>query len=197
MKIRLAKEQDSASLLEIYGPYIKDTSVSFEYEVPSVSEFAKRIQGVTEKYPWLVCEYDREIVGYAYASKHRERAAYQWSVDVSVYINPNYHRMHIATALYTALTELLKLQGYYNAYAGITSPNAKSEGFHQSFGFEPIAVYHNVGYKFDIWHDVRWFELALSEYSKKPEAPKAITELTGTKQYEEIIENAVAIIKKR
>jgi L-amino acid N-acyltransferase YncA len=194
-KIRLAKEHDSEALLEIYGPFIKNTAVTFEYEVPTDIEFGKRIKSVLERHPWLVCEIDGEVIGYAYASKHRERAAYQWSVDVTVYIRPEYHRKCIATALYTALTGLLKLQGYYNAYAGIALPNVKSVGFHESFGFKPIGIYHNVGYKLDKWHDVGWFALNISECSKPPEPPKTINQIKDTKEYEQIVENAVQIIK--
>lgn len=192
--IRLAVENDSVSLLNIYGEFIRNTAVTFETAVPSVLEFSKRISDVVESLPWLVCEIDGEIIGYAYASKHRERAAYRWSVDVTVYINPQYHRKHIATALYTALIELLKLQGYYSAYAGISLPNLKSEEFHKSFGFKPVGVFHNVGYKFDEWRDVKWFELALSDYSKNPFNPKTINEIKDTKEYENIINNAINII---
>ena len=187
-------ENDSVSLLNIYGEFIRNTAVTFETAVPSVLEFSKRISDIVESSPWLVCEIDGEIIGYAYASKHRERAAYRWSVDVTVYINPQYHRKHIATALYTALIELLKLQGYYCAYAGVSLPNLKSEEFHKSFGFNPVGVFHNVGYKFDEWRDVKWFELALSDYSKNPFNPKTINEMIDTKEYENIINNAINII---
>lgn len=195
MNIRLAAEHDSVSILEIYAPFIENTAVTFEYEVPTTLEFGKRIQSVLEKYPWFVCEIDREVIGYAYASKHRERAAYQWSVDVSVYISPKHHRKCIATALYTALVELLKLQGFYNAYAGIALPNEKSVGFHESFGFKLVGIFQNVGYKFNKWHDVGWFGLTISEYSKNPDTPKTIQQIIGTPEYDSIIRNALQIIK--
>ena len=192
--IRLATEDDCVSLLEVYEEFISNTAVTFEVEVPSVSEFGKRITKVLEKHPWLVCEINREIVGYAYASKHRERAAYQWSVDVTVYINPKYHRMHIATALYTTLIGLLKEQGYYSAYAGVALPNIKSEGFHEYFGFKSVEVFHNVGYKFDEWRDVKWFELTILEHTKNPTVPKTINEIKDTQEFKDIINNAIQII---
>ena len=194
-KIRLATENDAESLLKIYGEFVKDTVVSFETEVPTVMEFGNRIRKVLENTPWLVYEIDGESVGYAYASKHRERAAYQWSVDVSIYINPRFHRMHIATALYTALMELLKMQGYYGAFAGITSPNPKSEGFHESFGFMPIGAFHNVGYKLGKWRDVKWFELTISDYPENPEIPIKISKIIDTEEFRNNIEKAMQITR--
>ncbi|HKL80058.1 MAG TPA: GNAT family N-acetyltransferase [Mobilitalea sp.] len=194
-KIRLAEENDSVSLLNIYSEFIRNTAVTFETAVPTVLEFSKRIRDVLESSPWLVCEINGENIGYAYASKHRERSAYQWSVDVTVYINPQYHRRHIATALYIALIELLKIQGYYSAYAGISLPNLNSEGFHESFGFKPVGVFHNVGFKFGEWRDVKWFELTISEYSKNPAKPKTINEIKDAEEFENIIKKAIQIIK--
>ena len=194
-RIRLAVENDSESLLNIYSEFIRNTSVTFETVVPSVLEFNKRVRGVIENFPWLVCEINGENVGYAYASKHRERAAYQWSVDVTIYINPQYHRKHIATALYTALIEILKIQGYYSAYAGVSLPNLKSEGFHESFGFKSVGVFHNVGYKFDEWRDVKWYELTISEYPKNPAKTITINEIKDTEEFLNIINKAIQIIK--
>ncbi|NLK75307.1 MAG: N-acetyltransferase [Clostridiales bacterium] len=194
-KIRLVKENDYISLLEIYGPFVRDTSVSFEYVVPTIDEFKKRINNISKIFPWLVCEVNGKVVGYAYASKHRERAAYQWSVDVSIYVAPEYHRNYIAKALYTALIKILRAQGYFNAYAIVALPNEKSEGFHKALGFVPIGVYHNVGYKFDKWHDVKCFELKISEHFLQPKSPKPITEICETKEFNEILDNAADLIK--
>ena len=189
VQIRLATEQDSSQILEIYRPFIETTNVSFEYEVPSEIEFTKRIRNILQIYPWLVCEENKQIIGYAYASKHSARAAYQWSVDFSIYIKPTHHRKHIATALYTALVEILKIQGYYNAFACVTSPNVSSERFHESFGFIPIGVYHHVGYKLEKWHDVKWFEFLLSELPQNPATPKTINGIKDTLEFNKIIEN--------
>jgi phosphinothricin acetyltransferase len=196
INIRLATEDDSAAMLAIYSEYIRNTAISFEYEVPSVSEFSNRIKNVTEKYPWLICEVNGECVGYAYASKHRERSAYQWSVDYSIYLKPEYYARHIATALYTALTELIRMQGYYNAYAGVTIPNEKSEGLHESFGFKPVGVYHNAGFKHGKWHDVKWYELTISEHASNPEATKTIDQIKQTEAYQNIIQKSIQMIKQ-
>lgn len=189
--IRLATEADSGALLEIYAPYIRDTAISFEYEVPSVADFRERVIKVLTKYPWLVCEIDHKIVGYSYASQHRERAAFGWAVDASVYIHPDYHRKKIGKALYVALLELLKVQGFYNVYAGITSSNEKSLRFHETFCFKQVGFYRNVGYKFGQWHDVAWMELALAEHPAVPEQPKTIGEIKDTPQFERIIFRAL------
>ena len=163
--IRLATPADSAAILSIYAPFITNTVITFEYDVPSVMDFRQRISSILQKYPWLVCEIDGAIAGYAYASAFHQRAAYNWSVDLSIYIHPLYHGKKIAQALYSALLEMLRLQGYCNAYAGITLPNLKSERLHRSFGFTPVGVYRNVGYKMGQWHDVQWLELKIQDLS--------------------------------
>lgn len=193
-KIRLATEADCASLLDIYAPYITDTVITFEYEVPTALEFSKRISNIQKKYPWLICEINDKVVGYAYASPFSGRAAYDWSVDFSIYIDSKYHRKNIGKALYFTLIELLKLQGYYNAFAGVSMPNVKSESLHQSLGFTPIGVYQNVGYKFGNWHDVKWFELKIQDYSKSPFTPKVIDEINHTPEYNAIIHRGEQMI---
>jgi phosphinothricin acetyltransferase len=193
-KIRLATEADSAQILEIYKPFIMDTVITFEYDVPSLVDFTKRINNIQKKYPWLVCEIDGNIVGYAYASPFHERAAYDWSVDFSIYINPKYHGKRIGKALYFALVEVLKLQGYCNAYALVTLPNVKSEGIHESFGFKSVGVCKKVGYKFGEWRDVKWFELELQKHSKVPPVLKIINEISNTIEFNKIIEEAEQII---
>ena len=191
-KIRLATVEDSVALLNIYGEYIKNTSISFETEVPSVEVFGKRIENTLERFPWLVCEIDGKVAGYAYASKHRERAAYQWSADLSIYVDKKYHRKHIATALYTALIELLKSQGYYSAFAGTTVPNPNSEEFHTAFGFQLIGVFEKVGYKLGEWRDVKWFKLSLLDYAETPELPLKIQDI-DLKIFEGIVEKAAKL----
>ena len=176
--IRLATAADAAPIQAIYAPYVRDTVISFELEPPSVDEMADRIR---KSLTWLVCEDTMgRLAGYAYASKHRERAAYQWSVDVTVYIDPAFHRQGIGRGLYTALFGLLRLQGYYNAYAGITQPNDGSVGLHTAMGFEPVGVYQGVGYKFGQWHDVAWLSLRLQPLSASPASPRPITAIQNT-----------------
>jgi phosphinothricin acetyltransferase len=129
---------------------------------------AGRIKKTLEFFPYLVCEYDGEVIGYVYATKHRERAAYQWAVDVTAYIREDYRGKGVGKALYTALNALLAGQGFYHAYAGIALPNAASVGLHEAVGFQPLGVYHRVGYKLDGWHDVGWWELQLQPLDLPP-----------------------------
>lgn len=194
-KIRLATEEDCASLLEIYAPYIANTSITFEYKIPTVMEFRERMANILKHYPWLVYEINKCIAGYAYASRFREREAYKWSVSLSIYINQEYHRKGIGKALYYALLGLLKLQGYYNAYVAVTLPNSKSESFHEAFGFKEIGVYHKAGYKFGNWHDIKEYELKIQEHIHSPIDPKSINELSCTDEFKAIIEKAEQMIK--
>ncbi|MFD2573804.1 arsinothricin resistance N-acetyltransferase ArsN1 family B [Spirosoma soli] len=177
MTIRFATPADTSQILAIYAPYIINSVITFEYEVPAVNDFAARMQTIQQQLPYLVAEVDGRILGYAYASKHRDRIAYQWSVDTSVYIHPDGQRQGIGRRLYTVLFDLLRRQGYYNAYAGITIPNPGSEALHRSFGFKPVGVYTNVGYKFDKWHDVIWLQLTLQPYASNPSDPVPIGDL--------------------
>lgn len=169
LSIRSATPADAAAILAIYAPYITDTVMTFETEVPALTDFTARVASILSGYPYLVCEADGRIVGYAYASQHRARAAYRYSVDVSIYIAPEYHRQGIGRLLYTALFEQLKARGFYTAYAGITLPNEKSVGLHKALGFTEAGTFHRVGYKANQWLDVIWLEKALREYG----APQA------------------------
>lgn len=162
-RIRSADIADAAAVRAIYAPFITDSSTSFEADVPDLAEMERRIQAYADHYPWLVFERDREVLGYAYGSPHRPRKAYQWSAEVSVYVDAKAHRCGVGRALYTALFELLRKQRYVNAFAGITLPNASSVGLHESMGFVPVGVFKQIGFKFDQWHDVGWMHLRLRE----------------------------------
>lgn len=168
--IRLATVEDGEKILAVYAPFIRETAVTFETEVPAVREFCDRVKEISEKYPFFVCEKDGEIAGYAYASKHRERAAYLYNVEVSIYVLPKHHGGGIAHELYTRLFETLKNLGYKNAYAIYTEPNEKSKKFHQRFGFEHIGTFRKTGYKFKQWHDVTWMGKTISEHDENPRA---------------------------
>lgn len=163
--IRMATKDDAYDILNIYAPYITDTCVTFEIEVPSFTDFENRIENIMNQYPFLVYEQDGIIAGYAYASKHAERAAYLYSVDVSIYIRHEYQGEGIGKKLYTALFEQLVNQGYYTAYAGISMPNEKSVRLHEAFGFVHAGTFHNIGYKHGKWLDVMWLEKPLREYT--------------------------------
>lgn len=173
--IRLAKPADADALLAIYAPYVINTAFTFETEAPSAENFAQRIISYQQDWPWLVYEINGVIAGYAYATKHRERAAYQWCVESSVYVHDDFQQKGIAKALYTTLFEILKYQGCRNVYAGITLPNDKSVSFHKNFGFSWLADYKNIGYKLNKWNTVSWWQLQLNEYSDNPVAPVKFT----------------------
>lgn len=167
MIVRFATSNDSLELLKIYKQYI-DTAITFECILPTEQEFRERIEGIIKEYPYLVCEDDGKIVGYAYAHRHMEREAYGWNVELSVYIDRNFTSRGIGKELYIKLIELLKLQGIKNLYAGITVPNKKSEKLHTSLGFKLLGTYHNTGYKCSKWHDVGWFEKQIGNYEIEP-----------------------------
>jgi phosphinothricin acetyltransferase len=159
--IRPGSEEDAASLLAIYRPYVENTAVSFEVTTPTLAEFAARIRKALDKWQWLVADDNGECAGYAYGSLHRERAAYRWSVEVSAYVAPRYQRQGIGRALYLRLFDDLAARGYCNAFAGVTLPNSASLGMHRSVGFEDIGVFRSVGRKFGQWHDVAWLQRTL------------------------------------
>ncbi|NOT51837.1 MAG: N-acetyltransferase [Chitinophagaceae bacterium] len=175
--IRLATSGDAKGILDIYAPYIRNTSLTFETEVPTTEAFAKRIDTYLENWPWLVCEVDGVIAGYTYATRHRERTAYQWSVESSVYIHNDFHRRGIAYALYAALFEILKKQGFNNVYAVINLPNDNSVAFHESCGFKYFTTYEQVGYKLGHWKNVGWWRLIINEFGDEPAAPLKLSEL--------------------
>ncbi len=172
MIIRPVRKTDVADILEIYTPYITDTVITFETDVPTIEEFTERVEGIKSEYPYLVCEIDGKVVGYAYASKHHQRSAYKYSVDVSIYIKPNYQGKGFGKVLYASLFERLKEYNYYTAYARITLPNDRSIALHKSFGFIEVGICHNTGYKNDRWLDVIWLEKQLKEYELPPREDK-------------------------
>ncbi|MGZ8552991.1 MAG: arsinothricin resistance N-acetyltransferase ArsN1 family B [Chitinophagaceae bacterium] len=169
--IRLANPTDAVAILAIYLPYIRNTSITFETGVPAVADFANRIRSYLDNWPWLVYEKEGQVLGYAYASGYRERVAYQWSVECSVYIHEDHLRSGIARALYSALFTILKVQGFTTVYAVINLPNEKSVAFHENMGFKYFATYEKVGYKLGKWKDVGWWQLQLNDYAAEPAAP--------------------------
>ncbi len=176
-KLRPATLADAASVHAIYAPAVRDTAVTFELEAPSVEEIRGRIARTLEMFPWLVWEEGGRVAGYAYASRHRERCAYQWSVEVSAYVHPDFHRRGVAGALYRELLRLLRLQGFHNAYGAITLPNAASVALHESAGFAPFAVYRGVGFKLGRWHDVGWWHCRLAPLPPEPAPPRPFSDV--------------------
>lgn len=195
-RIRLAEPSDSAAIQAIYAPYVQNTVISFELNVPTIEDMRERIEKTLPVFPWLVLETQPgEIAGYAYASKHRERAAYQWSVDVTVYTAPTHHRMGVGRGLYTSLFAILRLQGYCNAYAGITLPNDASVGLHRALGFESIGVYQNVGYKLGKWHDVSWWGLTLQSAQDEPGSPRPLAAVCVHPEWQVALETGAGFMK--
>ena len=166
--IRMAEPSDAREVLGIYGPVVAGTPISLEEEIPTEREMQGRIAATLAHAPWLVSVEAGKLEGYAYASRHRERAGYRWCVDVSVYVGSEHRRSGAARALYTSLFALLRLQGFCAAHAGITLPNEASVGLHESLGFRPVGVYPRVGFKLGRWHDVGWWQLPLRERDGEP-----------------------------
>jgi L-amino acid N-acyltransferase YncA len=154
-------ERDAAACAAVYGPSVAAGVASLEERAPEPHEIADRIRIVTRTHPWLVAEIDHEVVGYAYGSRHHDRAAYRWSADVTVYISAAHHRRGIGRALYAELFPLLQRQGIYEICAGVTLPNDASVALHESLGFVPVGVYRDIAYKFGEWRSVGWWQLTL------------------------------------
>jgi len=182
--IRLATEGDAEQIAAIYAPNVTDTIISFELEPPTADEMRRRIEITLQRYPWLVCERQGRLLGYAYAGAHRSRAAYQWSVDVSVYVHEEARRTGVGRALYASLFAALEHQGFYNAYAGATLPNPASVGLHEAMGFRPVGVYRGTGYKMGAWHDVGWWHLPLRERVADPDSPADLPSVLGSEEWE-------------
>ncbi|MDR2125099.1 MAG: GNAT family N-acetyltransferase [Desulfovibrio sp.] len=170
-RVRFATQTDTHRLLDIYAPYVRDTPVSLECEVPSPEMLAGRMANVQAAYPWLVYEERGTAAGYAYAAQYRSRSAFAWSVETSIYFAPEYHGDGRGSALYGCLFALLRAAGFCNAYTVITVPNDQSIGFHTRAGFVPAGVHHCAGFKFGRRHDVAWMEKALGDYPQAPVPP--------------------------
>jgi L-amino acid N-acyltransferase YncA len=170
--IRLATAADAEAVAAIYAPYIESTVITFEVTPLTGDEMRARMLRTLERCPWLVAEEQGRVVGYAYAGPHRERAAYQWSADVAIYLDQGVHRRGFGRALYSTLFQMLVRQGYVNAYAGITLPNEKSVGLHEALGFTPVGAYSGVGFKMGRWLDVGWWQLQLQP---RPADPAPVT----------------------
>ena len=162
-RIRCAEESDAPAIRDIYAPFVSDSATSFETDPPEVPTMAQRIRDIRETFPWLVFDAGGQVLGYAYASLHRPRKAYQWCVEASVYVDGRARGRGVGRALYGSLFDLLRRQGVVNVYAGITLPNAASVALHESFGFSTVGLYPRIGFKFGKWHDVVWLERRLQD----------------------------------
>ena len=163
MEIRLAKPSDARSLLDIYAPYVENTAITFEYEVPTIEDFATRIEKTLEKYPYLVAEEGGVVVGYAYASTYYARAAYDWAVELSVYVCQDARGKGVGSKLYDAMEEMLEQMGYIHFLACISLPNEASLALHRKRGYQQVAHFPKIGYKFNRWHDIVWLQKSLDK----------------------------------
>jgi phosphinothricin acetyltransferase len=186
--VRVATEYDAAQIQAIYEPYVLSTPISFELDPPDVSDMRRRIVETTVHYPWLLCENSEgAILGYAYASQHHVRAAYQWSVDISIYVEEAYHRMGVGSALSKGLLEILALQGFCTACSCITMPNDPSIALHESLGFTKVGIFRDSGYKLGNWLDVGWWELQLRNYDNTPKVPAPFASMASSQQVRDIL----------
>ena len=193
--IRLAEADDAEEILAIYAHYIEQ-SVTFECILPSLEQFKKRIEDVLQIYPYLVAEKDGRIIGYSYAHRFKDRQAYDWSVECSIYLHPLARGMGLGKILYGALMKLLALQNMQMAYACVTMPNVPSEALHKSVGFHCVAQMPNAGYKAGAWHDVKWYAKEIGTF---PLEPKAVVPLKKTdhKAQAEILQEAVEMWEQK
>ena len=182
--IRVATPQDAGALLAIYAPYVTDTAITFEYEVPSITEFRERIRHTLERYPYLVMEQDGEILGYAYAGPFKERAAYDWAVETTIYVKQGMKKQGIGRKLYQALEDTLIRQNILNLNACIGYPTVEDEyltrnsmEFHQHLGYRLVGQFYQCGYKFERWYDMVWMEKLVGEHGVEPVRVKPFPEL--------------------
>lgn len=175
--IRLVRLSDAAQILEIYGPIVTDTATSFETKVPSEDEFQERIRAYSSTAPWLVAELDNQIIGYAYATAHRSRQAYQWNQEVTVYVHQKYRRFGVAKKLYLLLLDMLRSMNYEKAIAVITLPNEPSIAFHQNLGFQHIGDMSNIGFKHGQWYNTSWWDYKLQPNNSPPKPLKTLGEV--------------------
>ncbi|MBQ3689745.1 MAG: N-acetyltransferase [Bacteroidales bacterium] len=186
MKIRFATPEDAERLLEIYSYYVENTAITFEWTVPSVEEFRKRIEKVTSFYPYILAEDNGKILGYAYASRFRERKAYDWCVETSIYVDKDCRRLGLGSSLLNELERLLKLQGITNVNASITTSSTPgdneyvtdaSQHFHEKHGYHFVAKFSNCGYKFNRWFTMIFMEKIINEYTFNQSPVKGIKEI--------------------
>jgi L-amino acid N-acyltransferase YncA len=184
VSIRMATEEDAEEILRIYSPYVTDTAITFEYDIPSVTEFSRRIKDTLKMYPYIVALEEKRIVGYAYASAFKERAAYDWAVETTVYLKQDCRGKGLGKKLYLALEDILKRQNILNlnaciAYTSVDDVrlNNTSTAFHQHLGYSKVAHFTKCGYKFGTWYDVIWMEKLLGEHPPAPDPVIPIAEI--------------------
>lgn len=180
--LRLATPADAEALLKIYAPFVESadrnlSDVSFEYVVPGAAEFARRIGAISAKYPYIVCEHEGELLGYVYAHPYIARAAYQWGAEVTIYLAPQGQGVGLGKVMYTALENLLRLQGVVVTYACITASNTHSVKMHEACGYKIIGTFNNTGFKHGHWLDMVWMEKRIAKLPAQPAAIKSVQKI--------------------
>lgn len=183
-RVRLATPDDGAACAAIYAPYVTETSISFELVPPDGGEMAARIARTIERTPWVVVEVDGTVRAYAYGGRHRDRAAYDWTVETTVYVDQAFTRLGLGRAAMDAVLAILTLQGAHLIVAGVTAPNPGSVGLHLALGFRRVGEFEAIGWKFGGWHGVEWFQLELGPREGEPTPLVPLPALAGTPELE-------------
>ena len=194
--IRVVRDADASAIAAIYAPIVEETHISFETAAPSAKTMRARIREGIERFPWLVCEIEERVVGYAYATAHNDRPAYQWGVDVSVYVDENWRGKGIARGLYASLFDILRKQGFFTAYALIALPNPPSVSLHESLGFERVGDYERAGFKHGAWHDVGHWELTLQAHETPPDPPIPFEEFRAVGAFDDALRTGESTIRR-
>ena len=190
MLIRMATAADIPQILDIYGPYVRNTAISFEYEVPTLEEFTRRFHTITAQFPWLVWEEQGKVLGYAYGSAPFERAAFRWCAEASIYLHPSIHGKGVGKALYAVLEAILALQGYWKVYVLVTTANKNSLAFHEAVGYQFTASMPNCGYKLGCWHGLIWLEKLLNVGENPQNFPISVGSIVDfDRKFQNILDN--------
>lgn len=193
----MARKQDVPGILDIYRPFILDTAITFEEEVPSTEEMWQRIQAIQVDHPFLVCIVDKQVAGYAYYSPYRSRASYRWAKEISVYINEKFYKLGLGRALYSVLFDIAREQGLFTMLAIITIPNMPSIHFHEKMGFSKCAEYKNIGFKMGHWQNVGWWQLTLFGEDRIPGEIVPFENIVKSPLFHEIINARLENISTR
>ena len=194
--LRLATREDSQQIRAIYAPIVERTVISFEEEVPSIDEMRDRIETTLRTHPWLVCDRQGEVLGYAHAGPHKARAAYRWAVEVTAYVRDDARGSGLGRALYSALLAILEAQGFVSAHAVIALPNPASVGFHQALGFRPVGIHRQVGFKLGAWHDVGWWQLELMRRPVDPAEPRTLPEVARSDRFADTLTRGAGLLDR-
>jgi L-amino acid N-acyltransferase YncA len=194
-QVRIARLEDAAAIAAIYAPYVRETAITFELDVPNDDEMRRRIADVLSYSTYLVCERDGAIAGYAYGARFRTRAAYQWASETTVYVDHTRHGRGTGRALYTSLMNCLRVQGFTVAVGVIGLPNKASVELHERMGFKLIGNSRATGFKLGRWHDVGWYELALVPPPQNPQTPRTLEALSGDAAFQSAIQSGLNFLK--